>query len=141
MFCASCMSLSFSRMDTLTLFLPPAWLTKSSCALIVFARFAAASRRNRIPTSALLERNESPATRKTAPQTKLPRLNFVFVSTDAMLRSGIVCVDDPSGITPSRVFGLLYITRMLLAATLVLSQNRTTDGLNRSPMTSVSPVA
>lgn len=65
----------------------------------------------------------------------------MFVSTDAMLRSGIACVDEPSGITPSRVFGLLYITRMLLAATLVLSQKSTTDGPNRSPMTSVSPVA
>ena len=64
---------------------------------------------------------------------------MVLVSTDAMLRNGIVCVDEPSGITPSRVFGLLYITRMLLAAMLVLSQNRTTDGLNRSPMMPVSP--
>lgn len=135
------MSLSFSRMDTLTLFLPPAWLTKSSCALIVFARFAAASRRNRIPTSALLDRNERPAMRNTAPQANDPGLNFVFMSTDAMLRSGIVCVFEPSGITPSRVFGLLYITRILLAATLVLSQKSTTDGLNRSPMMPVSPIA
>lgn len=64
---------------------------------------------------------------------------MVLVSTDAMLRNGIVCVDEPSGITPSRVFGLLYITRMLLAAMLVLSRNRATDGLNRSPMMPVSP--
>lgn len=79
--------------------------------------------------------------RNTAPQANDPGLNFVFVSTDAMLRSGIVCVFEPSGITPSRVFGLLYITRILLAATLVLSQKSTTDGLNRSPMMPVSPIA
>lgn len=106
----------------MTLFLPPDWLTKSSYALIVFARFAAASRMSSIPTAALSDRHARPATKNTTPQTNDPGLNFVFVSTDAMLRSGIVCVDDPSGITPSKVFGLLYITRMLLAATLVLSQ-------------------
>lgn len=79
--------------------------------------------------------------RKMTPQTNEPRLNFVSVSTDAMLRNGIVCVDEPSGITPRRVFGLLYCTRMLLAAMLVLSQNRITDGLNRSPVMLVSPGA
>lgn len=104
-------------------------LTKSSCALIVFARFAAASTRNRIPTSALSFMQARPAMRK------------MLVSTDAMLRNGIVCVDEPSGITPRRVFGLLHCTRMLLAAMLVLNQNRITDGLNRSPVMLVSLVS
>ncbi|MGJ0581159.1 hypothetical protein [Bifidobacterium bifidum] len=104
-------------------------MTKSSCALIVFARFAAASTRNRIPTSALSFMQARPAMRK------------MLVSTDAMLRNGIVCVDEPSGITPRRVFGLLHCTRMLLAAMLVLNQNRITDGLNRSPVMLVSLVS
>lgn len=70
------MSLAFSRMDTLTLFLPPDWLTKSSYALIVFARFAAASRMSSIPTAALSDRHARPATKNMTPQTNDPGLNF-----------------------------------------------------------------
>lgn len=75
------------------------------------------------------------------PQTRLPRLNFVFVSTLAMLRSGMVLVDAPSGISPNRVFGALYCTRVLDAAIEVLSQKMITLGLNRSPTMSCSPGA
>ena len=54
--------------------------------------------------------------RKIKPQTRLPRLNLVFVSTLAILRNGMVLVDAPSGISPNRVFGALYCTRVLDAA-------------------------
>jgi len=68
-------------------------------------------------------------------------LNFVFVSTLAMLRSGMVLVDAPSGISPNRVFGALYCTRVLDAAIEVLSQKMITLGLNRSPTMFFSPGA
>lgn len=82
-----------------------------------------------------------PTNRKNKPQTRLPRLNFVFVSTLAMLRSGMVLVDAPSGISPNRVFGALYCTRVLDAAIEVLSQKMITLGLNRSPTMFFSPGA
>lgn len=128
-------------MDTLTLFLPPAWLTKSSCALIVFARFEAATRIRTSATATLLSRHPSPMSRNTTPQTRLPRLNFVLVSTDATLRNGMVFVSAPSGIRPNRVFGVVYWMRVELAAMLVLSQKMITLGLKRSPMMFFSPGA
>ena len=77
----------------------------------------------------------------TVTQTRLPRLNFVLVSTDATLRNGMVFVSAPSGIRPNRVFGVVYWMRVELAAMLVLSQKMITLGLKRSPMMFFSPGA
>ena len=97
--------------------------------------------RHTMATSALELNMPKPTNRKISPQTRLPRLNLVFVSTLAMLRSGMVLVDAPNGISPNRVFGALYCTRVLDAATEVLSQKITTLGLKRSPIMFFSPGA
>lgn len=135
------MSLSFSRMLTVMAFAPPEGSRNTRLALIVFARFAAATSSRMTATATLLSRHPSPTNRNTMPQTRLPRLNFVLVSTDATVRNGMVFVSAPSGIRPNRVFGLLYWMRVELAATAVLSQKRTTLGLKRSPMMCFSPGA
>lgn len=83
----------------------------------------------------------NPTNRKIRPHTRLPRLNFVLVSTLATLRNGMVLVDAPNGIRPNRVFGALYWIRVLDAAIEVLSQKMMTLGLNLSPTMFFSPGA
>ena len=135
------MSLSFSRMDTVMVFAPPEGSRNTRLALMVFARFAAATNSRMSAMATLDWKHPSATNSQTSPQTRLPRLNFVLVSTLATLRSGMVFVSAPNGIRPNRVFGLLYWMRVELAAMLVLSQKMTTLGLKRSPMTLLSPGA
>ena len=128
-------------MLTVMAFAPPDGSWKTRLALMTLARLAAATSRQTMATSALELNMPKPTNRKIRPHTRLPRLNFVFVSTLAMLRSGMVLVDAPSGISPNRVFGALYCTRVLDATTEVLSQKITTLGLKRSPIMFFSPGA
>ena len=128
-------------MLTVMSFAPPDGSRKVRVALITFAKFATAMSRHTMAARALESNMPKPTNRKNKPQTRLPRLNFVFVSTLAMLRSGMVLVDAPSGISPNRVFGALYCTRVLDAAIEVLSQKMITLGLNRSPTMFFSPGA
>ena len=128
-------------MLTVMAFAPPDGSWKVRVALITFAKFATATSRHTMATSALESNMPKPTNRKIKPQTRLPRLNLVFVSTLAILRNGMVLVDAPSGISPNSVFGALYCTRVLDAAMEVLSQKMITLGLKRSPTMFFSPGA
>ena len=135
------MSLSFSSTLTVIAFAPPLGSRNTRLALITFARFAAAISRRMIAAIALESNIPNPTNRKSNPHTRLPRLNFVSVSTLATLRNGMVLVAAPSGIRPNRVFGALYWIRVLDAAIEVLSQKMMTLGLNLSPTMFFSPGA